>query len=58
MVSLSDGRHGVVVKNNTNVLRPVVRIYGEGSGEEIDLGNDFRFLSLMITGIYSGNYNI
>ena len=58
MVSLSDGRHGVVVKNNTNVLRPVVRIYGEGAGEEIDLGNDFRFLSLMITGIYSGNYNI
>ena len=58
MVSLSDGRHGVVVKNNTNVLRPVVRIYGEGSGEERDLGNDFRFLSLMITGIYSGNYNI
>lgn len=46
------------MKNNTNVLRPVVRIYGEGSGEEIDLGNDFRFLSLMITGIYSGNYNI
>ncbi len=29
------GRHaGVVVKNNTNVLRPVVRIYGEGAGEE------------------------
>ena len=58
VVSLSDGRHGVVVKNNTNVLRPVVRIYGEGAGEVIDLGNDFRFLSLMITGIYSGNYNI
>ena len=58
VVSLSDGRHGVVVKNNTNVLRPDVRIYGEGAGEVIDLGNDFRFLSLMITGIYSGNYNI
>ena len=57
MVSLSDGRHGVVIKHNTNVLRPVVRIAGAGTGEEIDLGNDFRFLSLMITGIYSGNYN-
>ena len=58
MVSLSDGRHGVVVKNNSNVLRPIIRIHGEGVGEEVDLGNDFRFLSLMITGIYSGNYNI
>ncbi len=58
VVSLSDGRHGVVVRHNTNVLRPVVRISGDGSGEEIDLGSDFRFLSLMITGIYSGNYNV
>lgn len=57
MVSLSDGRHGVVVRHNTNVLRPVVRIRGGNSAEEIDLSNDFRFLSLMITGIYSGNYN-
>ena len=57
MVSLSDGRHGVVVRHNTNVLRPVVRIRGDNSAEEIDLSNDFRFLSLMITGIYSGNYN-
>lgn len=56
MVSLSDGRHGVVVKHNTNVLRPVVRIHGAGAGEEIDLAGDFRFLSLMITGIYSGSY--
>lgn len=56
MVALSDGRHGVVIQHNTNVLRPVVRIYGEGAGEEIDLSNDFRFLSLMITGIYSGSY--
>lgn len=56
MVSLSDGRHGVVVKHNTNVLRPVVRIHGAGTGEEIDLAGDFRFLSLMITGIYSGSY--
>ncbi len=56
MVSLSDGRHGVVLKHHDNVLRPLVRIYGTGTGEEIDLSNDFRFLSLMITGIYSGNY--
>lgn len=58
VVSLSDGRHGVVIRHNTNVLRPVVRISGDGSGEVIDLGSDFRFLSLMITGIYSGNYNV
>lgn len=57
MVSLSDGRHGVVVRHNTNVLRPVVRIRGDNSAEEIDLSNDFRFLSLMITGIYGGSYN-
>ena len=56
MVSLSDGRHGVVVRHNTNVLQPVVRVYGAGAGEEIDLSNDFRYLSLMITGIFSGNY--
>lgn len=58
MVSLSDGRHGVVISHNSNVLRPVVRIHGVGAGEEIDLSNDFRFLSLMITGIYSGNYAV
>lgn len=58
MVSLSDGRHGIVIKHNTNVLRPVVRIHGDNSGEEIDLSNDFRFLSLMVTGIYSGNYSL
>ena len=59
VVSLSDGRHGVVIGHNSNVLRPVVRIHDESSsGEEIDLGSDFRFLSLMITGIYNGNYKI
>mgnify|MGYP004468647607 FL=1 len=59
VVSLSDGRHGVVIRHNSNVLRPVVRIHDKtGSGEEIDLSNDFRFLSLMITGIFSGNYNV
>lgn len=59
VVSLSDGRHGIVIKHNSNVLRPVLRVHSEsGIGEEIDLSNDFRFLSLMITGIYNGNYNI
>ncbi len=56
MVSLSDGRHGLVIENNQNVLRPTVRIQGEHSGEEIDLSSDFRFLSLMVTGIYGGQY--
>lgn len=58
MVSLSDGRHGLVIGHNTNVLRPIVRIVGEGSGEVIDLANDFRFLSLLVTGIYGGSYEI
>lgn len=56
MVSLSDGRHGVVIKQNQNVLRPVVRIVGQQSGEELDLMNDYRFLSLMVVGIYGGAY--
>lgn len=55
MVSLSDGRHGVVVRHNENVLRPVVRIMGKFSGEELDLMNDFRFLSITVTGVYSGD---
>lgn len=56
MVSLSNGRHGVVIQTNQTVLRPVIRIQGEGTAEEIDLSTDFRFLSVMITGIYGGNY--
>lgn len=58
MVALSDGRHGIVVGHNTNVLRPIVRIVGEGSAEILDLANDFRFLSIVITGTYSGSYDI
>lgn len=58
VVELSDGRHGVVIKHNPNVLRPVVRIKGEHSGEELDLTNDFRFLSIMIKGVYGGPYTI
>lgn len=56
MVSLSNGRHGIVIKTNQTVLRPVIRIQGENSGEEIDLSTDFRFLSVMVTGIYGGDY--
>lgn len=58
MVSLSDGRHAVVIGHNQNVLRPVVKIKGENTNnaEELDLANDFRCLSIMITGIYSGDY--
>lgn len=56
MVSISDGRHGVVIKQNQNVLRPVIRIVGQQSGEEIDLMNDYRFLSLMVVGVYGGAY--
>ncbi len=56
MVSLSDGRHGIVIQTNPTVLRPVVRIQGQNSGEEIDLGNDIRFLSVMVTGVYGGEY--
>lgn len=55
LVSLSDGRHGSVVKNNEIVLRPVVRIMGGTGGEEIDLMNDFRFLTLSVTGLYEGD---
>ena len=58
MVSLSDGRHGVVISRNKNVLRPVVKIIGHNSGETIDLSNDFRYLSLMVTGIYGGDYTV
>ncbi len=55
MVTLSDGRHGVVVEDNNNVLRPTVRIMGGTGGEIIDLMGDFRFLTLSVTGIYSGD---
>lgn len=54
MLELSDGRFCVVVKDNQNVLRPVVRIMGEQEGEEIDLMNDFRYLTLMVKGLYEG----
>ncbi len=56
MISLSDGRHGVVVRHNANVLRPVIRVMGNFMREEIDLANDFNSLSILITGIYGGDY--
>lgn len=56
VVSLSDDRHGVVIGHNTNVLRPKIRIMGEFGGEEIDLANDFQYLSVMVKGIYTGDY--
>lgn len=55
-VSLSDGRHGVVTHDNQNVLRPTVRIIGGTDNEEIDLMNDFRFLTLSVTGLYNGGF--
>lgn len=54
MVELSDRRHGVVVKHNDNVLRPVVRIMGSRA-DELDLMNDFRYLSITIKGLYTGD---
>lgn len=54
MVELSDKRHGVVIRHNENVLRPVVRIMGKFAGEELDLMNDFRFLTMSIKGLYNG----
>lgn len=53
IVELSDRRHGVVIKHNDNVLRPVVRIMAS-SVEELDLMNDFKYLSITIKGIYTG----
>ncbi len=55
MVQLSDGRHGVVIAHSSNVLRPTVRIMGKFAGEELDLMNDFRFLTISVTGIYTGD---
>ncbi len=45
-VVLSDGRNATIVSNNTNVLRPVIKI--DATGEIIDLYNDFKSLTLTI----------
>lgn len=55
VVQLTDGRHGVVISHSPNVLRPTVRVMGEFAGEEINLMDDFRFLTLAVSGIYKGS---
>lgn len=48
-VMLSDGRKAIVKSNTVNVLRPVVQIQNpNGSVEEVDLYNDFNYLSVSI----------
>lgn len=53
-VILSDGRKAIVVSNNTNVLRPVIKILGSVE-ETIDLYNDFKYLTLSIKGLEKDN---
>ena len=54
-VVLSDGRKAVVISNNTNVLRPVIKIEtDDGDGDTIDLYNDFRYLTLSIKSVIKG----
>lgn len=55
VVQLSDNRHGVVIRHNENVLRPVVRIMGKPAGEVLDLMNDFSLLTISVTGLYNGD---
>ncbi|MGN0587926.1 MAG: HD-GYP domain-containing protein [Ruminiclostridium sp.] len=45
-VVISDGRNATIVSNNTNVLRPVIKV--DDTGEIIDLYNDFKSLTLTI----------
>lgn len=48
-VLLNDGRKATVLSNNTNVLRPLIRVENrDGTTEDIDLYNDFNHLSLAI----------
>lgn len=48
-VLLNDGRKATVISNNANVLRPLVRAENrDGTTEDIDLYNDFKYLSLAI----------
>ena len=48
-VILSDDRRATVISNNTNVLRPVIRVHNDdGTEETIDLYNDFKHLTLSI----------
>ncbi|MBP5606561.1 MAG: HD-GYP domain-containing protein [Ruminiclostridium sp.] len=53
-VLLSDGRQAVVVSNNTNVLRPVIKTTTpDGKEEVIDLYNNFQYLTLSIKSLAS-----
>lgn len=54
LVQLSDGRYGAVSAHNDNVLRPTVTTMGENAGEVLDLANDFKLLTLSVTGLYTG----
>ena len=57
-VILSDGRHAVVISNNSNVLRPVIRLTDEGEGDEvIDLYNNFKYLTLSIKSLDKDGIN-
>lgn len=48
-VLLNDGRKATVISNNTNVLRPLIRVdNSDGTTTDIDLYNDFNYLSLAI----------
>lgn len=48
-VLLNDGRTATVISNNTNVLRPLIRVdNSDGTTVDIDLYNDFNYLSLAI----------
>jgi len=55
-VILSDGRHAVVISNNSNVLRPVIRLTDEGD-EVIDLYNNFKYLTLSIKSLDKDGIN-
>ena len=57
-VILSDGRIGEVVSNNTNVLRPVIKVADGGKEEIIDLYNDFNYLTLSIKALDKRNMKL
>lgn len=54
LVQLSDGRYGTVSAHHENVLRPTVTTMGKNAGEVLDLANDFKLLTLSVTGLYTG----
>lgn len=57
LVSLSDGRIALVIRNNEeNTMRPVVRVFNEDGSQhsDIDLFHDRRYHNLTITGMGYG----